>query len=211
LSFRTVATVLLATRWPKLFSAPWIRVSPQAGFSVAIRTIRVEISCMTPGRPGRVGVNVHFRAISGRCHRRIVSGVTMVATCRKTRRPRRWPFAARRRRWSSVSRRQRPVSCPLRTRFSSIRYSMTVLLVAIDPSGEGHEQHLQAGDIGRHGPTVPCLIPDPVAGSGRPSFRTLRARNLTGGRGIVSWVDTLETWKPTAATPRLSGPRHDQS
>jgi hypothetical protein len=92
---------------------------------VAIRTIRVEISFMTPGRPGRVGVNVHFRAISCRCHRRIVSGVTMVATCRKTRRPRRWPFAARRRRWSSVSRRRRPFSCPLRTRFSSIRYSMT--------------------------------------------------------------------------------------
>jgi hypothetical protein len=35
------------------------------GFSVAIRAIRVEISFMTPGRPGRVGVNVHFRAISG--------------------------------------------------------------------------------------------------------------------------------------------------
>jgi hypothetical protein len=27
------------------------------------------------------------------------------------------------------------------------------LLVAIDPSGEGHEQHLQGGDIGRHGPS----------------------------------------------------------
>jgi hypothetical protein len=80
---------------------------------------------MIPGRPGRLGVNVHFRAIMWRCHRRIVSGVTMVATCRKIRRPSRRPFAARRRRSSSVSRRRRPVSCPLRTRFSSIRYSMT--------------------------------------------------------------------------------------
>jgi hypothetical protein len=35
-----------------------------------------------------------------------------------------------------------------------------VLLVAIDPSGEGHEQHLQGVDIGRHGPIVPCLFPD---------------------------------------------------
>jgi hypothetical protein len=45
-----------------------------------------------------------------------------------------------------------------------------VLLVAVDPSGEGHEQHLQAGDIGRHGPTVRCLIPDPVTGSGPAEF-----------------------------------------
>jgi hypothetical protein len=59
---------------------------------VAIRTIRLEISCMILGRPGRVGVNVHFRAISCRCHRWIVSGVTMIATCRKTRRSSRRPF-----------------------------------------------------------------------------------------------------------------------
>jgi hypothetical protein len=80
---------------------------------------------MIRGRPGRFGVNVHFRAISGRCHRRIVSGVTIVATCRKTRRPSRRPFVARRRRWSSVSRRRRPFSWSVRTRFSSTRYSMT--------------------------------------------------------------------------------------
>jgi hypothetical protein len=80
---------------------------------------------MIPGRPGRVGVNVHFRAISCRCHRRIVSGVTMVATCRKTRRPSRRPVAARRRRWSSVSRRRRPFTCSWRIRFSSTRYSIT--------------------------------------------------------------------------------------
>jgi hypothetical protein len=42
----------------------------------------------------------------------IVSGVTMVATCRKTRRPSRRPFAASRWRWSSVSRRRRPLSWP---------------------------------------------------------------------------------------------------
>jgi uncharacterized peroxidase-related enzyme len=45
-----------------------------------------------------------------------------------------------------------------------------VLLVAIDPSGEGHEQHLQGVDISRHGSIVPCLIPDPVTGSGPAEF-----------------------------------------
>jgi hypothetical protein len=44
---------------------------------------------------------------------------------RRTRRPSRWPFAARRRRCSSVNRMRRPFSCSLRTRFSSTRYSMT--------------------------------------------------------------------------------------
>jgi hypothetical protein len=39
-------------------------------------------SFMIPGRPGRFRPKVHFRAISSRCHRRIVSGVTIVATRR---------------------------------------------------------------------------------------------------------------------------------
>jgi hypothetical protein len=59
-----------------------------------MRTISDEISCMIPGRPARFGSNVHFRAMRCRCHRRIVSGVTTVATCRKTRRPAGDPFAA---------------------------------------------------------------------------------------------------------------------
>src|SRR5438309_6245613 len=83
------------------------------------------ISLIVPGRPGRFGANVHFRAIRHRCQRRIVSGVTMVATCLRIRRPSGWPFAVRRRRWSSVNRTRRPFSCSLRTRFSSTRYSMT--------------------------------------------------------------------------------------
>src|SRR5262249_52235198 len=89
-----------------------------------MRTMSEEMAFMIPGRPDRGGVNVHLRAINCRCHRRIVSGVTMVATWRKSRRPSRRPLAARRRRSSSVNRR-RPVSCPLRTRFSAMRYSMT--------------------------------------------------------------------------------------
>ena len=32
-----------------------------------------------------------------------------------------------------------------------------VLLVAIDPSGEGHEQYLQGVEVGSHGPILPAL------------------------------------------------------
>jgi hypothetical protein len=34
-----------------------------------------------------------------------------------------------------------------------------LLLVAVDPTREGHEQHLQWVDIGCRGPIVPCLNP----------------------------------------------------
>ena len=32
-----------------------------------------------------------------------------------------------------------------------------VLSVAIDPSGEGHEQYLQGVEVGSHGPILPAL------------------------------------------------------
>jgi len=123
-----------------------------------------EISCMIPGRPGRFDVNVHFRAINCRCHRKIVSRVTIVATCLKTRRPSRRPFAARRRHWSSVNRRRRPFTCSLRTRFSH-QILDDVLLVAVDPPREGHEQHLQGVEVGAHRPILPCS-PGPRIGYG---------------------------------------------
>ena len=44
------------------------------------------------------------RAISSRFHRRIVSGVTIPATCSSTLRPRTFPLMARQRRCSSFSR-----------------------------------------------------------------------------------------------------------
>ena len=59
-----------------------------------------------------------------------------------------------------------------------------VLLVAVDPSREGHEQHLQGVDIGRHGPILPCLIP---------------ARVPDGG-----WAEYSDT---TGSTEPRSGPR----
>jgi hypothetical protein len=92
---------------------------------VAIRTTRRRISTWTPGRPSRDRAYVHFRPINSRCHRRIVSGVTIVATSARSRRPRRRPMTARRRRSSSFNRSRCPCSCALRTRFSSRRNSMT--------------------------------------------------------------------------------------
>ena len=62
--------------------------------------------------------------MSCRCHRRMVSGVTMLARSFRTRRPSFLPFAANRRRWSSVSRSRFPPRCSLKTRFSSRRYSI---------------------------------------------------------------------------------------
>jgi hypothetical protein len=49
-----------------------VRPSSYPRFSVAIRTISAEISFIVPGRPGRFGANVHFRAISSRYHLRIL-------------------------------------------------------------------------------------------------------------------------------------------
>ena len=69
--------------------------------------------------------NVHFLAISRRYQRRIVSGVTLVATCCRIRRPSRWPFAARRRRWSSVNWTRRPLSCSRRARIVPCRLRLT--------------------------------------------------------------------------------------
>ena len=129
---------------------------------------------MIPGRPGRGGVNVHFRAISCRCHRRIVSGVTMVATCLRTRRPSRRPFC--RKASALVVGEPEAASRHLLLADAVLLNQVVddVLLVAIDPSAEGHEQHLQGVEIGRHGAILPCLIPAPLADGAGPNIRTLR-------------------------------------
>jgi hypothetical protein len=88
-----------------------------------MRTTNRRISASTPGRPDRPFAYAHLRAINCRCHRRIVSGVTIVATRRSPRRPNRCPRTASRRRSSSLSRRRRPCNCPRRMRFSSSRYA----------------------------------------------------------------------------------------
>jgi hypothetical protein len=49
-----------------------------------------------------------------------------------------------------------------------------VLLVAVDPSRERYEQHLQRVEVGSHKPIVPCLTLDHVRVRARPNIRTLR-------------------------------------
>ena len=44
-----------------------------------------------------------------------------------------------------------------------------MLLVAVDPTREGHEQHRQGIDIRRHGSMLPCLIPARGPGTGSAS------------------------------------------
>ena len=61
--------------------------------------------------------------MSRRCQRSNVSGVTIVATPRRTCRPSRCARAASCRSSSSVRRKRRPPSCRRSTRFSSIRYA----------------------------------------------------------------------------------------
>jgi hypothetical protein len=72
------------------------------------------------------------RADVGRCRRtftrsasdarpRSVSGVTMVATSARVRRPSNFAFSARRWRWSSLKRSRRSPNCSRRKRFSSRR------------------------------------------------------------------------------------------
>ena len=54
------------------------------------------------------------------------------------------------------------------------------LLVAVDPSREGHEQHLQRGEVGPHGSILPCLDPDRVRGTGSAEYS-----DTTGQRCLV--------------------------
>ena len=81
-------------------------------------------ACRPAGRPWPARY-VHLRATSSRCQRRMVSGVTRVATCASSRRPSRCPNSARRRRSPSSKRRRRPASLAFSSRFSSRRNAMT--------------------------------------------------------------------------------------
>jgi len=78
-----------------------------------------------PGRWPLPTRYVHLRATSSRCQRKMVSGVTRVATCASRWRPRRCPNSAKRRRsWSSNCSRC-PASLVFSSRFSSRRNAMT--------------------------------------------------------------------------------------
>jgi hypothetical protein len=45
-----------------------------------------------------------------------------------------------------------------------------LLLVAVDPSGAGHKQQPQGGEVGRHRSILPCPIPAPVPGPGSAEY-----------------------------------------
>jgi hypothetical protein len=76
------------------------------------------------GRPTPFRGYVHFCAMSFRCHAKIASGVTIVATSPNSLRPRTLPRMASFRRCSSVSRSRLPLSCSASTWFSARRYSI---------------------------------------------------------------------------------------
>ena len=117
-----------------------LRVTPAMEAGVSDRR---RISASTPGRPGRCLVQVNFRAISSRCHRRMVSGVTSVATSRRTARPSRWPSTASRRRCASSNCSRRPVSCAFSARFSSRRNAITSPCSRSRLSEQRGEEHLE--------------------------------------------------------------------
>jgi hypothetical protein len=161
-ALRMAAIVDRATRWPRFFSAPCMRVYPHLGFSVAIRTTRRRISASTTGRPGRRRECVHFRTINSRCHRRMVSGVTSVATSRNTARPRRCPSTARRQRCASFNRSRRPVN---------------VLSVHDSPREETQSHHVGRARAIQTAPRAASVTDSRRESTRmcRPSFQTLRA------------------------------------
>jgi hypothetical protein len=76
--------------------------------------------------------------------------------------------------------------------------------VAIDPSGEGHEQHLQGVNIGRHGPIVPCLFPYPVTGSRPAEFSDTTGEDVPADpcpRARATTGKCRENWKTTVPNP----------
>ena len=106
-------------------SAPKIRVYPQLGFSVDIRTTSCSMSTAARGRPGRRPMgNVHFLATSSRCQRSRVAGVTMGSRSRSALRPSPFARVAKVRRSASVKMIRRPASRLRSARFSVFRYSI---------------------------------------------------------------------------------------
>jgi len=125
LHFRMLAIVLRPSSRPRLDRAPWISQIPPVSLSFAIRTTSTSISLAVCGRPASdaYGRRILF-AMSFRCQRSKVSGVTMVAISASILLPSSRALAARLRRWSSVKRTRRLPSWARRILFSSRRYSI---------------------------------------------------------------------------------------
>ena len=73
-------TVRSATWMPSFRSSPWILGAPQRGFAAAKRVTKALISALTGGRPpvGRSESLVQCSRKRRRCHRRTVSGATIM-------------------------------------------------------------------------------------------------------------------------------------
>ncbi len=135
-----------------------------------MRRMSDEISCVIPGRPGRFGVNVHFRAISCRCHRRIVSGGH--DRCDLPQDPSTESATLGRVASALVVGQPQAALLHLLLEDTVLLHQVfdDVLLVAVDPSSEGHEQHLQGVEIGRHRPILSGLTPERVWGKGSAEY-----------------------------------------
>jgi len=105
LRFRMLATVPRARLCPRFDSAPTSRVYPQPRFSTAICTTSDSISPSVRGDRdhGWRSHRTSGRSASG-ATLAAVSGVTIVESCDRARRPSPFALAASRRRWSSVKR-----------------------------------------------------------------------------------------------------------
>jgi len=124
---------------------------------------------MVPGRPGRFRSNVHFRGdqppvpsqdrvgCHDRCDLRQYASTERLALRREA---------------SAVVVGQPHAPSPQLLSKDTVLFDQVLddsLLVAVEPSSEGHEQQSERGEIGRHQPILQCLIsgPCPEYGLGR--------------------------------------------
>ena len=135
----------------------------------------------TPGGPGLRRSNVHFKAINRRCHRMIVSGVTMLATSCSTLRPSAFPLTASRARWASVRRSLRLPNCCLSVRFLLQQVFDHSLLMPIGPASEDDCEEVEGLEDRCHGARI-LPVESCTPGPGRrTSLCTLRATIIDNG------------------------------
>jgi hypothetical protein len=143
---------------------------------------------------------VHLRATSCRCHRRIVSGVTIEASWRNARRPNRCPRTASRCRSSSLSRSRRPRSCPAGC--GSLRSDTPGPLAAVDPTSRSERRE---GTAGR------ARQPRRESVSHRPRFELQKPLGRVMGHYALDrtrWTGKVVTLPSQGAGPPIQSDRH---
>src|SRR5882762_9781043 len=174
-------TVRSATSMPSFSSSPWILGAPQRGLAAVIRVTRAAISGLTGGRPrvGRPESLVQCSRKRRRCHRRMVSGVTITRACRHPAQTAASPTHKRRSVVRSLGRgtvRLYTTSCWRRARFSRAswrwppkrkgrsrtRWSRRVIIkLRLSPDQNRQINHLPAGRSFGEG-QLPFLAKVPV-------------------------------------------------